>query len=326
MGGRQAFEALKAAWRREPRAVFVRLGEALRGAGELEEAAAVLRDGLDHWPQSLSGHVALARVLHDAGDLLAAEESLDRVLERDPEHWAALDLLAVLRCQAGKRAEEAGILRRLGRQAPGDRGIRRRLELAEAQIACRPAPPAPGPGVVPPPRFAGPRFQSMPTQVLGAAPVPPSRPPRVMTEPSAAAPTRGSASTTSPGGVSPRLLRRSEVLRTSPGHRPPQAGIPRASRPVALADPFANETMVELLVDQGRQDEARRLLVALIQREPGRRSLAQRLLELGGEGPQESAQGRSSPADLEGLMRGVLSSAAEELDALAGPAIQDGSS
>lgn len=325
MGGPQALDALKAAWRREPRDVFVRLGDALRSSGELDEAAVVLRDGLARWPHSLAGHVALAHVLRDSGDPEAAEASVTTVLARDPEHWAALDLLAELRCRAGDRAGECSVLRRMGRQAPGDRRIARRLDLAEREVVCRPAPPAPQPGVLPPPHRGGPRFQSQPTRVLGAVGSTASRNPRVTTAPSAVVPSRVKGGTTNPQAASPRLLRRSEILRTSPGHRPPQAGIPRASLGPSPADPFANETMVELLVDQGRQDDARRLLAELIEREPGRLSLAHRLLELGGDGPGQPGAGRPSPADLEGLMRGVLSSAAEELDAL-GDVEREGSS
>ncbi len=317
MGGEQALEALKAAWRREPQAVFVRLGEALRANAELDEARTVLAGGLALWPHSLAGHVSLARVFLAMGDSGAAENSLATVLERDPEHWAALDLLAVLRCEAGDRAAEATILRRLARQAPGQRAIARRLDLAERQVATRLAPPAPVPGLVPPPTFRGPQFQSAPTRRVGAIGTSSSpKSPRVTTAPSATRPVPGKASKTDPQGGGPRMLRRSEILRTSPGHRPAQPGIPRGSRRPTAPDPFANETMVELLVEQGRHEDARGLLAELIRREPGRLSLAHRLLELGGPSPKESAGERHSPADLEGLMRGVLSSAAAELDAL----------
>jgi len=317
VGGEQALEALKAAWEREPRAVFVRLGAARRANRELEAARAVLADGVARWPHSLAGHVSLARVFHAVGESESAEASLATVLARDPEHWAALDLLAVLRCQAGDRAAEATILRQLARQAPGQRDIVRRLDLAERQVATRLAPAAPVPGLVPPPTFRGPQFQSAPTRRLGAVGTTSSpKSPRVTTAPSAERPLQAMAATTNPQGVRPRMLRRSEVLRTSPGHRPAQPGIPRGSRRPAAPDPFANETMVELLVEQGRHEDARGLLAELIRREPGRLSLAHRLLELGGPGPQEGSAGRHSPADLEGLMRGVLSSAAAELDAL----------
>jgi predicted Zn-dependent protease len=319
VGGAQALEALKAAWRREPGAVFVRLGGALLSNGDLEEATAVLVDGLARWPHSLAGHVALAKVFAARGDVASAEASLATVLARDPEHWAALDLLASLRQKAGERAAEATLLRRLARQAPGQRHIARRLDLAERQVARRVAPAANAPGLIPPPTFRGPQFQSMPTRRLGALGTLSSpKGPRVTTAPSARRPVASTATTTNPQDEIPRMLRRSKVLRTSPGHRPAQPGIPRQSRRPDSPDPFANETMVELLVEQGRHEDARGLLAELIRREPGRLSLAHRLLELGGPGPDGGLEGRNSPADLEGLMRGVLSSAAAELDALDG--------
>ena len=322
MGGTQSLEALKAAWRRDPQAVFVRLGHALRSAGDLEQAVGVLRGGIERWPHNLAGHVALAATLADAGDGEGAESALAVVLARDGGHWAALDLLARLRCSAGDRRSELDALLQLGRQSPGDRGVQRRTEAARRQLSERAAPAArdprdrelsgraPAPQPLPsPPMSARPAMQvASPLSAAG---------PRVTTAPSAVRPVAQRSQVTNPQGASPRLLRRSEVLRTSPGSRPAQPGIPRSSRPPPAPDPFANETMVELLVDQGRLDEARTLLVELVRRQPGRRSLAHRLVELGGDQPNPaSAPNVASPADLEALMRGVLSSAAAELDAL----------
>lgn len=320
MEGAQRLKALEAAWRRDPQAVFVRLAAALRAAGELDRAATVLRDGLSRWPHNLAAHVGLAEVLVEQGEPAAAEAALEPVFERAADHWAALDLLARLRRSAGDRPGELAVLRRLARQAPADRGVARRIELAERQLATPAAPAAPAPGAPGESTPAPPGYQSQPTIVMKPVPPSPLGRARVSTTPSAQRPQRPVATrVTDPHGVRPRLLRRTEVLRTHPGAGQPLPGIPRASRPPPAPDPFANETMVELLVDQGRLDEARSLLGELIAREPGRRSLARRLMELGGPGPSAEASDRPAPTDLESLMQSVLSSAADALDELADP-------
>ena len=290
----------------------MRLGIALHAAGDLARATSVLRDGVERWPHNLAGQVALGRVLASAGDVEDAEAVLTTVLQRSPEHWTALDALAALKRAAGDRAAERDLLTRLARQSPGDRRVARRLDLAERQLASRPAPASPTPGMAS--TAAPPGYASAPTHAMKAVTRTTLANARVTTTPSAAQPQR--SRTTEPSAAAPRLLRRSEVRRTNPGHRPAQPGIRRDSRPAPAADPFANLTMVELLVDQGRNDDARAMLSELIRREPGKRSLVQRLLELGGEKPDTEKSGTRGPAELEALMRGVLQSAAVELEAL----------
>ena len=155
MGVDQTLKALEAAWRREPQAVFVRLADAYLRSGAPDRASTVLRDGLSRWPHHLAGRVSLARVLLELVELEEAETELDAVLEREPDHWGALDLLATLKRQQGDRLGEVAALRTLQRLAPGRREVERRLATARRDLEERMAVPARTPSVeLPPPNLS----------------------------------------------------------------------------------------------------------------------------------------------------------------------------
>ena len=67
-----------------------RAAEAYDRAGEHEEAASVYRQALKWNPDDLQTRMALAEALLNDGRLLAAQNELDRILERDPDHIPAL--------------------------------------------------------------------------------------------------------------------------------------------------------------------------------------------------------------------------------------------
>ena len=291
MGVNQTLKALEAAWRREPQAVFVRLADAYLRSGAPDRASTVLRDGLSRWPHHLAARVSLASVLLELSELDEAETELDAVLEREPEHWGALDLLATLKRQQGDRLGEVAALRTLQQLAPGRREVERRLATARRDLEDRMAVPARAPSAeVPPPTDSAP--------TMASRTLPGHRVRRVQTVPSARSP-----------------LRLSSTQRTAPGE--PLPGVPRSSRPPPAEDPFFNETMVDLLVAQGRISEARELSDKLAGKRPGRPSIQERLADLSSvaDGRETSATG----SELEELMQGVLSAAAQELDALTGP-------
>lgn len=66
--------------------VFAQLGNALRRNGELDEAVAVLRDGLEAHPHFTPGHLTLGWVAQERGDLDEALARFQRTLELDPEN------------------------------------------------------------------------------------------------------------------------------------------------------------------------------------------------------------------------------------------------
>jgi tetratricopeptide (TPR) repeat protein len=70
-----------------------RAAEAYDRAGEYEEAASVYRQALRWDPDDLQTRMALAEGLLNDGRLVAAQNELNRILERDPDHIPALLLM-----------------------------------------------------------------------------------------------------------------------------------------------------------------------------------------------------------------------------------------
>ncbi|MCM2270820.1 MAG: tetratricopeptide repeat protein [Thermoanaerobaculia bacterium] len=93
-GSAYRLSVLEERWRtdRSPR-IFLQLSDELRRAGRAERALQVLRDGLQGRPESVSGWVALGRMLLEADDAAGAIAAFERALERDPGQLMANKLL-----------------------------------------------------------------------------------------------------------------------------------------------------------------------------------------------------------------------------------------
>lgn len=93
-GSAYRLSVLEERWRtdRSPR-IFLQLADELRRAGRAERALQVLRDGLQGRPESVSGWVALGRMLLEADDAAGAIDAFERALERDPSQLVANKLL-----------------------------------------------------------------------------------------------------------------------------------------------------------------------------------------------------------------------------------------
>lgn len=97
---------------REPSSVvFAPLSEAYRKRGMLSQAIEVCIQGLLHHPNLLSGRVALARALYDAGEIHKARQEAEAVVKSAPENLAALRLLASI-CR--DQGDSAALLKALG--------------------------------------------------------------------------------------------------------------------------------------------------------------------------------------------------------------------
>lgn len=87
--------------------VFAQLGDALRRAGDVDEALEVLREGVDRHPHFTPGHVALGWAAQSSGDLDGALKTFRKALALDPDNpfslFGAGSLLAA-------RGEESGPL------------------------------------------------------------------------------------------------------------------------------------------------------------------------------------------------------------------------
>ena len=109
---------------------FAQLAEALRRAGQVQEAIDICRAGLAFHPDYLSAHVTLGRALIEAGDSDAAQVELTRVLAAASENLAAMKGLAEIHQQRGELREALDLYRRALELAPHDPD----LELAVSQL------------------------------------------------------------------------------------------------------------------------------------------------------------------------------------------------
>lgn len=92
--------------------IFVHLADAYRKEGLLDDAIRICREGLDAHPSCLRGRLVLARALLERGAVEAARGECERILEGEPAHPEARQLLAAASSQAewagrgGDRAED----------------------------------------------------------------------------------------------------------------------------------------------------------------------------------------------------------------------------
>lgn len=136
---------------------FYQLGELLRREGRAEEAAAVLRRGLQYWPKYVAAWVSLGRAELERRAAEGASAALEKALELDPENPVAWRLLAEAREVAGESERAVAAMRRAAALVPGDETLLQALHRLEG-LAAAPLPP-PEPAAVPPavaPRAAPP--------------------------------------------------------------------------------------------------------------------------------------------------------------------------
>ncbi len=119
---------------RDPRSlVFAQLADAYRKEGMLEEAVQICEEGLRHHPNYASAYLVLGRACEEKGDLVAASEAFQRVLELDSENVLAHRFLG----QIAEARNEVPTALEAYRAAlvlhPFDKEIRAAVERLEAQ-------------------------------------------------------------------------------------------------------------------------------------------------------------------------------------------------
>jgi hypothetical protein len=91
----EEIEALRERVSRNPGSPeFPALVDALRRAGQLQEARRVALSGLEHVPDNVAGSVSLGLVMLETGDAEAARRELSRVLENVPGRIADVEIAA----------------------------------------------------------------------------------------------------------------------------------------------------------------------------------------------------------------------------------------
>lgn len=110
---------------------FASLAAAYQRNGELEEAHALVQEGLRRHPDFASGHLVAAWVARDKGDHVLAREHLDRVLDLDVSNVRGLIERAGTAASEGDRDGAVGDLQTVLVQDPSHREARERLEAIE---------------------------------------------------------------------------------------------------------------------------------------------------------------------------------------------------
>lgn len=106
---------------------FVPLADALRKAGEFQEARRVLRDGLRRHPGFLAGHVVSAWLSLDEGRLDQAESHFLDAVKLDGRNVAALRGLSEIHLERGEEAQALDYLELLLEEDPVDLDLPKRL-------------------------------------------------------------------------------------------------------------------------------------------------------------------------------------------------------
>ena len=140
---------------------FVALAEELRRQGQLGDAIALCRTGLEIHPSFLSGHMTLGRALYQSGDQAGAQACFETVLAVAPDNLLASRSLAEIYENYSRLAEARACLENALRFAGKESAIEARLADLDRRIgqAVAPEPPtveapaAPVPiAVAPPPQ------------------------------------------------------------------------------------------------------------------------------------------------------------------------------
>jgi tetratricopeptide (TPR) repeat protein len=140
--------ALSAQLAQDPQSlVFLRLAEALRRKGQLDQALRVALNGLERHPHLADAHDLYARVLTDKHDYERAFDEWDMALRIAPNHTGALKGLAFLYFKVGDLQQAESHLELAKRVEPDDPTITQAIEMVRGGAS----PPAPQPPPVPTP-------------------------------------------------------------------------------------------------------------------------------------------------------------------------------
>ena len=115
--------------------IFFKLGEHLRREGELQEAIAVLGNGLEQHPKYVAAWVSLGRALLDAGSGRQAADALSRALALDPENAVASRFAGEAAIANGEWVEAIKALKRARALSAPDEGLDERISFVEGHLA-----------------------------------------------------------------------------------------------------------------------------------------------------------------------------------------------
>jgi len=143
--------ALSAQLAQDPQSlVFLRLGEALRRKGQLEQALRVAVNGLERHPHLADAHDLYARILTDKHDYERAFDEWDMAVRIAPHHTGALKGLAFLYFKVGDIEQAEAHLAAAKRVEPDDPTLDQAFEMIRGGAKAPPSPPPQSPPRAPP--------------------------------------------------------------------------------------------------------------------------------------------------------------------------------
>jgi len=130
---------------REPTSqAFAAAAEAYRRAGQADEAIALCRKGLVHYPTYSTTRFVLAKALLDRGEIAEALAQAEAFLAAERDHEPALRIAAECALRLGDPRAALGHFRRLAVLDPQDRATQGQLRALEVAVGLPAAPEAGG--------------------------------------------------------------------------------------------------------------------------------------------------------------------------------------
>lgn len=136
-------QALRAKLSADPSSrVFYQLAEELRKLERFEDAEEVLRGGIEHHPEYLSGLLSLGRVLVGQGKFADGIQVFEKALTKDPHNVVTARLLADAHFEVGSNLEAIKRYKLVRALHPQDEEVHERIEILEKRLEEGPPPAA----------------------------------------------------------------------------------------------------------------------------------------------------------------------------------------
>ncbi len=275
-----------------PRRYFAPLANEYRKAGNAKRAIEICRAHLAQMPGHMSGQVVYGQALFEGGEFDEARKVFEGALVLDPENLIALRSLGDLSLQAGNTEEARTWYSRLLDADPKDAAVIALVSEIDASLEASPAPAAAEiPGIDPDGGDQQIADLDQATAPIGlerhypTEPPPAEAPEPVVTEmaketqqsmPAArkAHPPRESAANAAAASEEWRPPSGAAIHETAGG------GAEDPAFTGASAEPFVNETMAQLYLQQGYRQLALKVYRQLSQMKPGDQALKDRISEI----------------------------------------------
>ncbi|MBW3565218.1 MAG: tetratricopeptide repeat protein [Acidobacteria bacterium] len=128
-------QALRAKLSADPSSrVFYQLAEELRKLERFEDAEEVLRGGIEHHPEYLSGLLSLGRVLVGQGKFAEGIQVFEKALTKDPHNVVTARLLADAHFEVGSNLEAVKRYKLVRALHPQDEEVHERIEILEKRL------------------------------------------------------------------------------------------------------------------------------------------------------------------------------------------------